>query len=192
MPDVTLRAFEKSDIPHLHRWMNDPESIVLIGRAPRNLEDVERQVEKQRSSGDLLLAIQNGKSELLGWVFLYKIEQEHGRAEIGILLAPESRGKGVGRLAMNMMLEIAFNQLRLHRVYLTTRGINRRGIALYQKLGFSIEGHLREHAFVQGEFYDTVFMGILSREWKEKTARKPVPSMETLDGELQKSDLCPN
>ena len=169
-PEIVLRAFEKRDIMPLHRWMNDEEALVMIGRVPRSLEEVEKLVEKQRCMGDLLLAIENSEHQLLGWVFLTKIEHEHGRAEIGILLAPESRGQGIGEIAMNLMLGIAFNQLRLHRVYLTTRSINQRGIALYQKIGFSIEGRLREHAFVRGKHSDTMFMGIIVHEWREKVA----------------------
>jgi diamine N-acetyltransferase len=169
MQDVSLRAFERSDILHLHRWMNDAESLEMIGHAPLNLEDVERQVEKLRNAEALLLAIEDSQSKLLGWVHLSKIEQEHGRAEMGILLAPEHRGKGIGQIGMNLMLAIAFKQLRLHRVYLTTRSINKRGVSLYQKIGFSIEGHLREHAFVGGEYHDTVVMEILSHEWGEKS-----------------------
>jgi len=169
LQDVSLRAFEKGDIPHLHRWMNDPESLMMIGRSLLSLEEVERQTEKHRSSGDLLLVMQNRQSTPLGWVHLSKIEQEHGRAEIGILLAPEHRGKGIGREGMNLMLNIGFNQLRLHRIYLTTRAINQRAISLYQKIGFSIEGRLREHAFVDGQHHDTIIMGILSQEWRAKS-----------------------
>lgn len=167
MPDeaIALRAFEKSDISHLHRWMNDPESLAMIGRCPLSFEEIEQEVEKHKNAHDLLLVLEQAKSTPLGWVHLSKIELEHGRAEIGILLAPEHRGKGIGKIGMNLILNMAFHQLRLHRVYLTTRSINKRGIALYQKLGFSIEGRLREHAFVSGEHHDTFIMGILSREW---------------------------
>ncbi len=145
MKDVCLRAFEKSDLPYLHQWLNDLESIAMIGRLFYSLEETEIFVEKKRKSGDHLLAIKNSQSQPLGWVHLSKIEHEHGRAEIGILIAPEYRGQGIGRIGMELMLDVAFDQLRLHRVYLTTRAINQRGITLYQKIGFSIEGHLREH-----------------------------------------------
>lgn len=168
MKDVCLCAFERSYLPLLHSWLNDLESIVMIGRSFHSFEETEMLVERKRKSGDLMLAIQDSQSQLLGWVHLSKIEQEHGRAEIGILIAPEHRGQGIGRKGMELMLDVAFNQLRLHRIYLTTRSINQRGVALYRKIGFSVEGHLREHAFVQGEFHDTVVMGILSREWYEK------------------------
>jgi RimJ/RimL family protein N-acetyltransferase len=165
MNDIYLCAFEKSYLPSLHQWMNDSESIAMIGRLFYTFEETEIFVEKKRNSGDYLLGIKNSLDQLLGWVHLSKIEPEHGRAEIGILVAPEYRGHGIGRIGMELMLEVAFDQLRLHRIYLTTRAINQRGISLYEKIGFSIEGHLREHTFIQGKFYDTIIMGILSQEW---------------------------
>jgi diamine N-acetyltransferase len=166
MPIISLRAFEKTDIPSFHSWMNNEESLELIGRVPQSLEQVEKLVEELQKEG-LLLAIQSDTNELLGEVHLCKMEQEHGRAEIGILLAPEARGQGIGKIAMSLMLDIAFDQLRLHRVYLTTRGMNARAQALYQKIAFTVEGRLREHAYVGGKYHDTILMGILASEWKQ-------------------------
>ena len=94
MTYVSLRAFERTDIPYLHHWMNDSESLLMVGRTPLSFEEVEQLIEQERKSGSLLLVIQNPEKTPLGWVHLSKIEQEHGRAEIGILLAPEHRGQG--------------------------------------------------------------------------------------------------
>jgi RimJ/RimL family protein N-acetyltransferase len=130
-------------------------------------EQTLQHVEKKRKNGDLVLAIENEEHQLVGWVFLQNIELEHGRASIGILLAPESRGRGFASSAMRKMIDIGFRQLRLNKIYLTTRGINEQAIRLYQKLGFVIEGQLRDHAYSDGRYYDTYFMGILASEWSD-------------------------
>ncbi|AFC30545.1 GNAT family acetyltransferase [Paenibacillus mucilaginosus 3016] len=163
---VRLRPFETEDIKELQRWSNDPVSILLVGRAPQAYEQIERQIMSKRQKGDLLLAIENEENKLIGWVFLKDIEHEHGRAGIGILLAPEARGQGYGKEAMKAMIRIGFDQLRLHKIYLTTRGLNEQAIALYKKIGFVIEGKLREHAFCDGQYYDTYYMGMLKSEWQ--------------------------
>lgn len=165
---ILLRAFEMEDIRALHRWMNDPDAIALIGRVPVTYEQTVGQVEKKRRNGDLLLTVTDEENRLHGWVFLQNIEPEHGRAGIGILLAPESRGQGFGEQAMSLAMDIGFNQLRLNKIYLTTRGINERAIALYRKLGFQVEGLLRKHAFTDGQYYDTYYMGILAKEWRDR------------------------
>jgi RimJ/RimL family protein N-acetyltransferase len=169
---VTLRSFETEDIKELHRWSNDPVSMLMVGRAPLTYEQVAKQVEKKRQNGDLLLAVENEESKLIGWVFLQNIEHEHGRASIGILLAPEARGQGYGKHAMERMINIGFNQLRLNKIYLTTRGINEHAITLYTKIGFIVEGQLRKHAYIDGNYCDTYFMGILASEWKQKYSKR--------------------
>jgi diamine N-acetyltransferase len=119
--------------------------------------------------------VEDEDGQLAGWVFLQNIELEHGRAGIGILIAPESRGRGYANSAMRKAIDIGFKQLRLNKIYLTTRGINERAIRLYQKLGFIIEGKLRNHAYSDGHYYDTYFMGVLASEWpiadKKETGR---------------------
>ncbi|MCR8629985.1 GNAT family N-acetyltransferase [Paenibacillus radicis (ex Xue et al. 2023)] len=165
---VILRAFENEDIRELHRWLNDPVSIAMVGRAPMTYEQTVKHVEKKRNNGDLVLAIENEEHKLIGWIFLQNIEYEHGRASIGILLSPEGRGQGYGLPAMQQMVEIGFNQLRLNKIYLTTRAINEQAVGLYKKIGFIIEGQLRKHAFSDGQYYDTYFMGLLASEWNVK------------------------
>ncbi|WP_166242971.1 GNAT family N-acetyltransferase [Paenibacillus turpanensis] len=164
---IHLRAFESDDVKDLHRWTNDPVSLATVGRLPQTYEQMVKQVEKKRQNGDLLLAAVNNENELIGWVFLKDIDYEHGRAGIGILLAPEARGKGYGGIVMQKMLEIGFKRLRLHKIYLTTRGFNEQAISLYKKLGFVVEGTLRQHAYVDGQYFDTYFMGLLESEWRQ-------------------------
>lgn len=162
---ITLHAFETAYMKELHRWLNDPISIKMVGRAPISYEQTVEHVEHKQKSGDLVLAIKNENQQLVGWVSLSEIQLEHGRASFGILLAPEARGQGYGKLAMKQMIDIGFKQLRLHKIYLTTRGVNEQAIHLYKKVGFQIEGQLREHAYVDGEYVDTYCMGLLASEW---------------------------
>ncbi|OIJ19444.1 GNAT family N-acetyltransferase [Anaerobacillus alkalidiazotrophicus] len=163
---VKLRAFEQEDIKHLHKWYNNAESIFMVGRTPMTFEETEQLVFNMRNAGTIIMGIENNDEELVGWIHLSNIVQEHGRAEIGILMSPDYRGHGYGKSAMKQMIEMGFNQLRLNKIYLTTRGINERAIALYKKLGFILEGSLRQHSFIDGKYVDTIFMGLLLQDWR--------------------------
>lgn len=164
---VHLRAFEPEDTKELHRWMNDPASIRNIGRVPLTFEEVSSHVEKKKASGDIVMGIESDKGELVGWVFLQQIDYAHGRASIGILLAPEHRGQGIAQQAMRQLINIGFKQLRLNKIYLTTRGFNEQAYRAYLKLGFVLEGTLRKHCYVDGHYFDTYMMGLLAEEWSE-------------------------
>lgn len=163
---ISLRSFETKDIQELHRWMNDPVAIAMVGRTPLTYEQTAEHVEKKRKQGDLLLGIEDEDHTLVGWIFLQAIEYEHGRASLGILLAPEARGQGMGKQAISHILDIGFHQLRLNKIYLTTRSTNEQAYGLYKNIGFVIEGQLRNHAYLDGNYYDTYIMGLLASEWR--------------------------
>ncbi|WP_413375953.1 GNAT family N-acetyltransferase [Alkalihalobacillus sp. 1P02AB] len=165
--NIKLRAFELFDVSALHHWLNDEESISMVGRTPMTKEETENYVLHLRKENALIMAIENQEKELVGWVHLSNVSHGHGRAEIGLLLAPEFRGHGYGKEAMEEMIKMGFHQLRLHKIYLTTRAINERAIGLYKKLGFQVEGTLRQHSFINGTYYDTIFMGLLASEWNQ-------------------------
>ncbi|WP_138417676.1 GNAT family N-acetyltransferase [Aquibacillus sediminis] len=164
--NIRLRAFEQEDISSLHHWFNDQESMIMAGRVPMSYEETEEFVLTIKKEGAIVLAIEHDQQGLVGWIHLSNRSMEHGRAEIGLLLDPHYRGQGYGKEAMDAMLDIGFNQLRLHKIFLTTRGINQRAKRLYEKLGFVVEGTLRQHCYVNGNYYDTYFMGILADEWR--------------------------
>ena len=68
---------------------------------------------------------------------------------LGVALLPEFRGQGVGERLMRQTLEAA-RAFGLHRVELTVREDNKNAIALYKKIGFEIEGLMRDAMKVDG------------------------------------------
>lgn len=165
---VNLRPFEEDHTSRLTRWFNDPSNLPLIGHSPKNELEIREMVDLMRKDGAVILLIESRQGEELGWIHLSHISYQHGRAEIGILLAPQHQGQGYGEAAMLQMLNIAFNQLRLNKLYLTTRGINEKARSLYVKLGFHEEGVLKDHCYVNGKYYDTYFMSLFDADWRSK------------------------
>jgi RimJ/RimL family protein N-acetyltransferase len=64
---------------------------------------------------------------------------------------------------MGLALRDAF-QKGLQRVELDVMASNEKAIALYQKFGFQIEGRKRKARFIDGNYEDTIIMGLL-KEW---------------------------
>ena len=66
---------------------------------------------------------------------------------------------------MNAIVDFAFGQLRMERVWLDTDDHNARAQAAYRKAGFTEEGRFR-HAFYQdGRWSDDIRMAMLRDEW---------------------------
>ncbi|ELK42446.1 MULTISPECIES: GNAT family N-acetyltransferase [Brevibacillus] len=87
-------------------------------------------------------------------------------ATIGIaILAKEYWSKGYGTDTLKVLLRFLFLRLNLKRVQLDTWSGNTRAIRAYEKCGFVVEGRLRQNEYVNGQYYDTIVMGLLREEF---------------------------
>ena len=85
----------------------------------------------------------------------------HGFAEIGMAIAGEWRGRGVGSALMAAGIVWA-RERGLHKLSLSVFPHNDAGIALYRKFGFVEEGRrVKQIRRQSGELWDTVEMGLL-------------------------------
>jgi putative acetyltransferase len=67
--------------------------------------------------------------------------------------------KGIGSALMHSAINLADKWLNLFRLELVVFVDNVSAVKLYEKLGFNIEGRLREFAFRDGEYADAYIMG---------------------------------
>lgn len=100
---------------------------------------------------------------LLGSVYIRDIDMDHRKGEYGIFIGEaDSRGKGVGTKAAKLMIEYAFNELKLHKIFLRVYADNLRAIGSYEKAGFVREAYLRDDVCVNGVFRDMVLMAVIN------------------------------
>ena len=75
--------------------------------------------------------------------------------------------KGTGSKMEFLMLEHAFDVLKLQKLYCEVLAFNTPVIKLHQKFGFSIEGVFRQQHKANADFVDIYRLGILAPEWQE-------------------------
>ena len=92
--------------------------------------------------------------------FPYRPRRRHAGA-IGISVHEDWQGKGVGKELMRAIVDLADNWLNLTRLELEVYADNGAAIRLYERFGFEVEGRLRQHAFRDGQFVDSIMMGRL-------------------------------
>lgn len=88
--------------------------------------------------------------------------------------------KGSGSKMEFLMLEYAFNELRLHKLFCEVLAFNTPVIKLHKKFGFSTEGIFRQQHKINGDFVDTYRLGIFAAEWQEhrQTMREKLRAIE--------------
>ncbi|WP_435319822.1 GNAT family N-acetyltransferase [Haloarchaeobius sp. TZWSO28] len=165
--DVTLRTVEEEDLAFINETINIRQvrlGMTMAGPAPmastrshfeENISDDE--------SVNLLICVED--DEPAGMIILFDIDDRRGKAEIGIWVAPDYQGNGYGTEAAALVVDHAFQQRRLHRVLARVLTTNDASARIWEKLGFTHEGTLRESEFLDGEHVGMRYFGLLEDEW---------------------------
>lgn len=105
------------------------------------------------------------QEQFLGEIRLDNLDMHDRRATLAIgLYDPDRLGRGLGRQAIQLVLDHAFGDLQLHRVGLRVISYNERAIRAYRACGFVEEGREREAARVGDRWYDDIIMGVLAAD----------------------------
>jgi diamine N-acetyltransferase len=114
-----------------------------------------------------LIAEETQKGKPIGMIALLNIDNRSQKAEMGrVLLADcDYRGKGLGVEMIELLLAFAFQHLNMRRVYCEVFADNAAARHVYQKVGFEVEGILRQHIYKRGSFKDVMVLGALRPSW---------------------------
>ncbi|MTD31250.1 GNAT family N-acetyltransferase [Planomicrobium sp. YIM 101495] len=106
------------------------------------------------------------EDKVCGILSYYYEDAQQKWLEVGIVLHEAGNwSKGLGTRALTLWIEHLFQTLPTVRIGLTTWSGNARMIRVAEKLGMQMEGRMRKVRFHEGEYYDSIRMGILREEW---------------------------
>lgn len=170
-----LREIEEKDIEIINTWRNDKDLIDCLVSPFRyiNIETDEKWFDGYMKArvGQIRLSILDDK-KLIGLVYLLDIDFVSRNAHLGIMIGDANyRHKGAGSFAIKEILNHAFNNLNLERVYLQTLEYNKPAINLYEKLGFKKEGIMRQAVFKNGKYVDLYLYAILKSEFRQADSK---------------------
>lgn len=155
---VVLRGITAGDVPTLERWLADPQLWQLVSAtppAPRDAATAERRW-LENSPDVVQLAVQAGPL-LVGVATAHGIDLHNRSAELGIWLGDQAaRGNGYGAEALELMIDYCFRLRGIHRLVIETLADNAAMRRLAERSGFRWVGTLRENAWVNGAFVDSV------------------------------------
>jgi|SRR5687768_1514961 len=166
-PRLTLRWLDESDLPSLFEIFSNPE-VTRYWSSPA-LEDLAaagkllEHIHQSFAAGSLYQwgVLQRDTNRVIGTCTLASISTEHKRAELGYALGREHWGHGYMTEVLPILLRYAFGSMGLHRIEADVDPRNTRSIRSLERLGFRLEGNLRERYHVNGELQDTALFGLL-------------------------------
>jgi RimJ/RimL family protein N-acetyltransferase len=174
---LRLRRLVAPDAAALFSVFSDPEVMRYWSSAAwTSMEQAGQYIasaDEGLASGDnLRLGIEVAATgQLIGQIVLYAFNQQNRRCEVGYALGRAHWGHGYLGEALPAMLEHGFAALELNRVEADIDPRNAASAKVLERLGFRLEGQMRERWIVADEICDTAFYGLLRRDWEERRPR---------------------
>ena len=144
---ITLRKIEPTDLPFLYQWENDASAWVDgANHNPLSQRDLRDYIESTTGDiykdGQLRLIIEADDSTV-GCIDLFDFDIRNRRAAIGMYIAREFRGHGIGKQAVEALETYAFEHLDLRLIYAVIATTNIPCTKLYENLGYEPSSALK-------------------------------------------------
>ena len=158
---IKLRKIEPSDLPFLYQWEND---VTMWADSdthnPLSRHDLHQYIENTTGDiyrdGQLRLIIEDNdatqrllnttqlSTSILGCIDLFDFDARNRKAAIGMYIAPDARGKGVGKQAVQLLEDYAFGFLHLRMLYAIISVHNTPCSHIYEQMGYTPSSVLRD------------------------------------------------
>jgi ribosomal-protein-serine acetyltransferase len=176
-PHLHIRSFTLDDLDplaevvkanraHLSPWLPWAESI-RSGTDERFYIEMGIDKEARNEGFEAGIFVHN---VLVGSVGLHYIAPDTRATEIGYWLAAGSTGNGVMTTSVRAVVAYAFEVLQLNRIEVRAAADNLKSRAVPERLGFRLEGVLRQAHTLHGALHDLAIYGLLASEWPTPAA----------------------
>ena len=164
-----LRKLALKDIPYMLEWMHDPTINCHFRKNFSDIteEQVRQFIEHSYTDTDINFAFTDDNDEYKGTISLKNISSSDKNAEYAIVTRKEAQGKNYAFRATVEILQFAFEQLHLHKVYLNVLETNERANHFYRKAGFVYEGTAKEQLLLNGIYQNLNWYGMTEQQFKE-------------------------
>ena len=175
---IVLTGIDPAHAEVVRGWLNDPavHEWMLTGHVPitaaAEREWYER-AERESAAGTAYNFEIRAADDLrlLGICGLTDVDSIDRHAEVGIFIGDVAeQNKGFGRDAIVTTLRFGFETLGLHTMRIRVVAGNERALGLYESVGFSAVGTIREGRYVRGRFRDVMMLDMTRAEFDARYA----------------------
>lgn len=168
---LILRKIESRDIRALFAYWSDDrvtehmniDSFSSLWQARSMVKLLNGLV--RREEGLRWAIVSKEDNKLLGTCGYHNVKKEHRRAEVGYELGIEHWGKGIMQEAIQAVLKHCFIKGDFNRIEALVNPDNQRSLNTLKKVGFSVEGELRDYEIAKGQSQNYIILSLLKRDW---------------------------
>ena len=156
-----LRAREPTDLDFLFALENDQRlwtvSNTLVPFSKFTLKEyIAHAKDDIFTAKQQRFVIIDAQNTTMGLVDLYDFDPIHHRAGVGIVIAAPHRGKGIGKEALSLIEEVAFQRLQLHQLYAGVGEDNPASLALFKAAGYEQCGLKKDWNYYNNDYHNEV------------------------------------
>lgn len=168
---VVLRRLDSSDARSLYLNANDYKvARYTYVPYPYRLEYAREYIRKTRKLSKQDIGYQLGielkeTGEIIGVISLINFDYEYKSAEVAYWIGRGYWGQGLAKEAVQLILDLGFNQLKLKRIHARVMHPNIASARVLEKCGFKLEGRLRKTILRNNKWLDEFRYSILREEF---------------------------
>lgn len=165
--NIYLRDVVREDIDILYDVCSDKDVLKYNGlyTGVMTKEYMDSQFHHLTKPNKKELVIVTNSSDIIGYVYYKENSYTRDVYSIGITIGKYYWSKGYGQDSIKTLCRYLFNSRQAHKIELEVVKVNKRAINCYKKCGFKQEGIRRSKYYYEGEYLDTIVMGLLKEEF---------------------------
>jgi RimJ/RimL family protein N-acetyltransferase len=173
---LRLRPLTADDTPALLAYRGDAEVCRYLPFEPMDEQTLAKRLASDLGRREItadgqsltLGAELDGTGGVIGDVVLFFHSTQHAGGEIGYVFNPTAAARGYATEACSAVLDLAFDDLGLHRVTARMDARNGASARLAKRLGMRHEAHHRSSEMFKGAWADLDVYAILAQEWRAR------------------------
>ena len=166
---IILRKLKKSDASSIYKNTRDKDvakhlaNKYLTSKTFRN--EIPKTQKRMRAKTAYAFGIEYKESgKIIGVMAIAQIDYKNKNAELGWWIGKKYWGKGIATEAIQLILNFAFKELKLRRVFAHVYSSNKSSAKLCERNGFKLEGTARKQTLLDRKWNDEYLFGLLKEE----------------------------
>jgi ribosomal-protein-alanine N-acetyltransferase len=165
---LLMRKFQPEDIQSVYKALSHPEVIRHYGVSYESLEATQEQMDwfakiEKEEKGFWWAVCNRHDQAFFGAVGFNNRSKEHRKTEMGYWLLPEYWGSGIIGEAGRAACDYAFREMSVHRIEAVVETENSNSKKIMARLGFELEGVMRDCEIKDGKFISLEMYAKLNR-----------------------------
>lgn len=162
---IYFKPLSPEDAKAIYAYTSDEEVSRFIGwKLMKTVEETREFVKtmiKREQAGTHMYASVADKATraIIGTVMIFDFDREANQAEVGYVFHKAYWGRGYGTESLALVSDFALDTLKLHKLHASVVDVNVGSARSLEKNGYVLEGRLKDHYFIENNYYDSLLYG---------------------------------